>query len=196
LVVSGLQYLIASQVWYIVSYTFDGTTKSLTTTGLAAWQLINGALLFNFVSFGALLLSRGVIRTVLAWVVLIASAGFGILNIESLLVKVPPVVNSLVEKASGIAGSGAGSGSGSVSDAIQTIHTRGNFTFSYAITVVILLILQIGAAAFSKSWTSTDKHDKYVRATANQSQAPVDTEKTAKNSDSKGDNIALWDSQR
>lgn len=205
LVLSVAQIILVTQNWYQVTYAFDGTTKSLAVSGVTAWPLINGAALFNLVALAAVALSRGYLRRALTWLVLVIGAGMAVTNLGEIKTTVPPAVNAAVEKVSGVVG-GATSNN---SDAISSISSHWNLLFSYCITVVLILVLELGAALYAGTWTKTEGRDKYQRGAA----ATPETAKTAaaskaknaktgkpskgkKSKSGKSDNISLWDSQR
>ncbi len=191
-----VQFAIASQNWYHVRYTFDGTVKSLDATGIAAWQLINGSIMFDAVGLAAVLLSRGMVRKVIAAVVTLVSLGIALLNLGALGSSIPPAVNAMVVKASGV----AGGVNGSASDAIVSISSRPGFHIGFAITVIWMLVVQVATFVSATSWNQTQAVDKYARQPATNAKSGAKSgsksKKSKKKLDSKSNNISLWDSQR
>lgn len=195
-----VQFAIASQNWYHVRYTFDGTVKSLDATGIAAWQLINGSIMFDAVGLAAVLLSRGMVRKVIAAAVTLVSLGIALLNLGALGSSIPPAVNAMVVKASGV----AGGVNGSASDAIVSISSRPGFHIGFAITVIWMLVVQVATFVSATNWNQAQTVDKYARQPAksakssskSDSKSGSKSKKTKKKLDSKSNNISLWDSQR
>lgn len=183
LLLLGIQYLLVIQTWFTVRYEFDGTVKTLTATGLAAWPMTNGAVLFSLVGLAGIFLSRGPIRRILAWLVAIVGLALAVLNLAGLAQAVPPAVNAMVEKASGIAG---GSETG-VSAAIVSSSSNGLPIMLFAFTSLALALLQLVIPFAVGRWTAADGRDKYQR------QAQPATTQTETSKDS---NIGIWDSQR
>jgi hypothetical protein len=197
----GLQLAVASPTWYWVSYSFGEAEKQLSVSGFNSWPIVTGEIMFSLVGLGAVLLSRGLVRRFLAWLVATASTlnaiGLLISVLPSLSNRVPPKVNGMIEKASGIVG-GAANGS---SSAINHYAATSALVVPFAILGLALAALQIWVAVRVPAWNATAGRDKYARAqgadalpkttTKTNPKAPTKSERKGK-----GDNIALWDSQR
>ena len=191
LLLVGAQWLIAGQTWYRVVYTFDGTQKTLNTSGIAAWSEVNGLMLFGAVAFVALLLTRGSAARITTALVALVSASITSLVVSAFSADVPPAVNASVEKLSGIAGGGAGG----VSAAIDAVTRESALVWSFAVVAILLVLVQLGAAIGSKNWVSKPRVDKYT--TKHMSNITKDAKKTAPSDETdKSRNIELWDSQR
>lgn len=192
----------ASLPWYWVMFAAGGVEKQLTLSGFTALPLVSAQ-----VSLGALLilgvmLSRGPMRTVLAWLgaalsalITFANAAVVFNDIASGGANIPPKLNTMIEKASGLAGGGLGGSS----VAIEESSSSGTFGLIFVLLSVTLIGLLVVMALKSRSWTANEKTDKYSRTIK-----AAKADKTSKSAKSKGetaaeskdDNISLWDSQR
>jgi len=197
----GLQLAVASPTWYWVSYSFGEAEKQLSVSGFNSWPIVTGEIMFSLVGLGAVLLSRGLVRRFLAWLVAAASAfnSIGLLAavLPSLGAVVPPKVNGMIEKASGIVG-GAANGS---SSAINHYAATAPLIVVFAIAGLALAVLQVWVALRVPAWNATAGRDKYARAQATEAIAKANSKGKTKAASKagrkgKGDNIALWDSQR
>lgn len=193
----GVQLAIASPTWYWVSYSFGEAEKQLSVSGFNSWPTVTGQIMFSLVGLGAVLLSRGLVRRILAWIVAAASTfnavGTLLAVLPSLGNRVPPKVNGMIEKASGIVG-GAANGS---SAAINHYSATSVLIVLFAIAGLTLAVLQVWVALRVPAWNATAGRDKYARAQATQTSTKPMTKAQAKAArKGKGDNIALWDSQR
>ena len=205
LLLLGVNFLLISQNWYSVSYRFDGTVKQLSVTGASAWNLINAAETLSLISFAAVFLSRGWLRIAISWITLILVGALTAVNISQLGVRIPPMVNSQIETASGV----AGGGNMSTSAAIDSIQAATPLILASAVCMALLVLVQLLASVSAAAWTKTEAADRYakqertkVRAAAKVAAANSGTDfsgtdsSDTDSSDSKGRNISLWDSQR
>ena len=186
-------------------YDFAGQHKELLVSGYNVWPLASAQVLFGFAGFAVMSLTRNLARRVMGFVVAVISAAMAAFNLFSLPAAfandVPAKVNAMVEKASGIAG-GATDGS---SEAILFHTTAATLPLAFTIAAVLLALLQISIAFTVRNWSKTEKRDKYQRPQSKPEPQPQvsaknpkagKSGKASKGKPEKGDNIALWDSQR
>lgn len=204
---------LASLPWTWVQYNFGQTTKNLTLSGFDSYAILTGQVLLGLAAWAAVAVSRAVVRRVVSWLLVLISGFLCFSNLSllrsNLTDAVPAKANALVEKASGIAGGGPGGISAAISDHANT----GTFAVLFVLASMLLLVVQLLIALNSKSWAAGEKRDKYaVGAAAPATSSTGETTKPAKNKTksstektnktgkakkpAKGDNIALWDSQR
>jgi Tryptophan-associated transmembrane protein (Trp_oprn_chp) len=192
----------ASLTWTWVAYTFAQTEKQLNLSGFDSYPALTAEVLFGLASWAAIAVSRGLVRRVLAWLLVAVGIVFmmgdlGILR-YSFTDAVPVKANALVEKASGISGGGLDGISAAITD-----HSNGStFALLYFIVSLLLLAVQVAVALRSNAWSAGEKRDKYAVASKDEGASkasvkgePAKAGKKAKKP-AKGDNIALWDSQR
>ena len=192
----------ASLPWYWVMFAAGGVEKQLTLSGFAALPLVSAQFSLGALLILGVMLSRGLMRTILAWLgaalalnLAFANALVVINDIASGGNNIPPKLNTMIEKASGLAGGGLGGSS----VAIEESSSSGTFGLLFVLLSVTLVVLLVLMAIKSPSWSTTEKADKYSRA-SNAAKA-AKSSKSAKSkaettAESKDDNISLWDSQR
>lgn len=176
----GASFIVTSQVWYTVTYDFNGASLTLTATGLTAWSMVNAAQLLSAILLVAIALSRGKLRTSVAFAGTALLAAVTANNLLSLPSDVPPMVNAMVEKASGVSGGGLGGSSQAI---IDVLHDPA-LVVTYGLISVLTVIVAGITAVSSRKWVAKTA-DKYSKPN-----------RVQKSDESKGDNIALWDSQR
>ncbi|MDE2409089.1 MAG: Trp biosynthesis-associated membrane protein [Actinomycetales bacterium] len=198
----------ASLPWTWVLYNFGQTEKQLNLSGFDSYPALTAEVLFGLAAWAAVAVSRAMVRLVVSWLlvavgVIFMMGNLGILR-YSLTDAVSVKANSLVEKASGIAGGGPDG----ISAAITDHSNGGNFTLLYFLISLLLLAVQVAVALRSRAWSAGEKRDKYAVASTDKSasEASVKGKPTQKGQLTKkgkgakkpvkGDNIALWDSQR
>ena len=194
LVLLGINFAIISQNWYVVSYQFDGTVKHLSVSGIAAWTLVNAAQILGFISLAAVALSRGAVRLVLTWLTLVTQILLFTQNLATLTVKVPPLVNGMVETASGV----SGGSSKSISEAIIEVQQSVGLAFGFVACMALILAVHLVAAINSPRWATIETADRFAKTVAVKPSAgrKASSESTETTADTKGSNISLWDSQR
>lgn len=192
----------AALPWTWVLYTFGQTEKQLNLSGFDSYPALTGQVLFGLAAWAAIAVSRAAVRRVLSWILVLAGAGFAFSNLAMLPATfndaIPAKANSLVEKYSGIMGGGPGG----VSAAISDHSNAANFALLLCLASVLLLAVQVLVALRSNAWTAGEKRDKY--AVASEAKSATKTSVKGKQAQPgkkakkpvKGDNIALWDSQR
>jgi Tryptophan-associated transmembrane protein (Trp_oprn_chp) len=199
---------VAALPWTWVLYNFGQTDKQLNLSGFDTYPALTAEVLFGLAAWAAVAVSRALVRLVLSWLLVAVGVIFmmgdlGILR-YSFTDAVPVKANALVEKASGISGGGPNG----ISAAITENSNGGNFALLFFIVSLLLLAVQVAVALRSRSWSVGEKRDKYAVASSTEGapKASVKGKPTQKGQLSpkgkkakkpvKGDNIALWDSQR
>lgn len=199
----GAQAIVAGLNWTWVMYDFAGQHKELNVSGYNVWPLASAQVLFGLAGFAVIALTRGLARRIMAFVIATISTAMTAFNIGDLTAvlanHVPAKVNGMVEKASGVSG-GAPDGS---SQAILFHTTAFTLPLAFTLAALLLAMLQLGVAYTVGRWTATEKRDKYQRGASKASSLKTDANKSQKSKSQatdegtqKGDNIALWDSQR
>ena len=200
-VLVSVQAGVAALNWTWVMYDFAGQHKELLVSGYNVWPLASAQVLFGFAGFAVMSLTRNLARRVMGFVIAAISAAMAAFNLVSLpgafANDVPAKVNAMVEKASGISG-GATDGS---SAAILFHTTAATLPLAFTVAAVLLALLQVSIAFRVSNWAKTEKRDKYERpqskpASSAKNQKTGKPSKASKGKPEKGDNIALWDSQR
>lgn len=199
----------AALPWTWVLYTFGQTEKQLNLSGFDSYPAFTAEILFGLAAWAAVAVSRALVRRVLAWLLVSVGVIFGFANLGVLRYSftdaVPVKANSLVEKASGIAGGGIDGSSAAIVDN----SNGGTVALLFFVLSLLLLAVQVLVALQSKSWSAGEKRDKYAKAQPSNNPASssrggsgasvkgkqAQPGKKAKKP-VKGDNIALWDSQR
>jgi len=195
--------ILANQNWYAVGYQFGDTTKTITATGASAWPTVNGASWFWVIGLAGMTFTRNKVRTGLAALLAIITAAELLAFTDLIRITVSPSLNSQIEKASGI----SGGGHGNLSSAITQIAADMALPKLFIAVAILLLALQVVAIWASLSWKSAAKADKYAKpqkaagtkSTSTKASVEKGTAaktKPAKTTDTKGDAISLWDSQR
>lgn len=192
----------ASLPWYWVMFAAGGVEKQLELSGFAALPLVSAQISLGALSVLGVMLSRGLMRTILAWFAAALALNLSFVNalvvfndIASGGANIPPKLNTMIEKASGLAGGGLGGSS----VAIEESSSSGTFGLLFVLLSMILVALLVLMAIKSRSWSATEKTDKYSRA--DNATKAAKTSKSTKSkgetlAESKDDNISLWDSQR
>jgi len=198
-------------------YDFAGQHKEINVSGFNVWPLASAQVLFGFAGFAVVALTRSLARRIMAAIIALLSIAMLAFNISDLASafanEVPPKVNAMVEKASGVAG-GAADGS---SQAILYHTTAFTLPLAFTLAALLLALLQVGIAFTVGRWAATEKRDKYQRAAGKPGANPASSGSIPSNADAskskgksagkakasksdestkKGDNIELWDSQR
>ena len=197
----AVQAGLAALPWTWVLYNFAQTDKQITLSGFDSYPLLTGQVLFGLAAWAAIAVSRAAVRRVLSWILVLAGASFAFANLamlpSSFSNSVPAKANALVEKSSGIAGGGPGGISAAITE-----HANGeSFAILLCLASVLLLAVQLVIALRSSVWAAGEKPDKYSVSRASKTAGKAAGEvqpsgKASKGKPEKGDNIALWDSQR
>ena len=197
-VLVSAQAAVAGFTWTWVMYDFAGVHKELNVAGYNVWPLASAQVLFGFAGFAVIALTRGLARRVMAFLIAALSIAMAVFNLSDLAGAisnvVPPKVNGMVEKASGIQGGGADGSSA----AILHHMTAVTLPIAFTLAAVLLALLQLGIAFTVGRWATGEKRDKYTRGKPSVAEKPKGKggKSAAKEAAQKGDNIALWDSQR
>jgi len=187
LLLTSVAFLIAAQNWYTVRYLVGQTNSSLLATGSGAWSQVQGITWFWAGMEIALLISRGFTRTLLAWLN-VAVSGFATWQLAALVREgIPPMVQTQLEKLTGISTTGS---TGAMSDAVVNV-SQSPLSQVFLVLSVVITLLGALTAWFAPQFASPSRPDKYERK-GSKAGADIDGPET----NSLGDTIGLWDSQR
>lgn len=188
-VFTALAFLIATQNWYTVRYSFGQSSAVFTAAGLSSWPLVQSACWIWLIVLVVLLVTRGWPRIALSWLNVVFSAAVAGASISVLRGGIPEYVNGQIEKLSGISGSAS---SGGASDAVLSL-TQSPLASMFVALAFVYAVLSVLVALVAPKWVT--KSDKYVRANGKQSVTDADNSRAAVSANAT-DTIGLWDSQR
>ena len=182
----------ASLPWFWVLFNAGGVEKQLQLSGFEALPMVTAQVGLGALGLLALVLLRGKLRTGFAYGLAAVTLAISFANFQNVIGnwgQIPPKLNTMIEKASGISGGGTSGASASVED----FSSSGTLGIAFLTLSVALAVTFVLAGLRGRAWALTEKSDKYVRPSKSAARA-ANTAVTPANT--KGDNISLWDSQR